>query len=379
MSHQRFRLVPAVRHAACALALLMCGASAAAAQTFVDARLLTPPTPGDKPLKPYQIPPFREELRALVEGLAQYAETRDPKFILIGREPLGLMETSAWETQLRSLLDKKYLDREPVPDDAAGGPFRRVLRDFDAVALDDANCPKPKPAADARPPTKAEEKKAEDRIKRIAAIRKLGTPVVSLDTCNLAAADLAKKGAHDRTLAIVGVGAPGAPKPLPKQRPPFENSDAVTTLGDARNAFWLRSPRAYGAKAEWLEAMAKSNADLLIVDAFYTADQPLTKADVKAMQYKFMGPRRLVLAEIDLTAARDDRYYWKREWRIGETPFLREALPNPADGVLTNYWLQEWKTILGAYFVGLMDLGFDGVLIGGLNAADRLEYELVLE
>ena len=117
----------------------------------------------------------------------------------------------------------------------------------------------------------------------------------------------------------------------------------------------------------------------MIVDAFYAADQALTKADVHAMQYKFMGPRRLVLAEINITTARDDRYYWKRDWRIGETPFLREALPNPADGVLANYWLPEWKTILGDYFVGLMDLGFDGVLIDGLSAADRLEYEYILE
>jgi len=47
--------------------------------------------------------------------------------------------------------------------------------------------------------------------------------------------------------------------------------------------------------------------------------------------------------------------------------------------VLVNYWLPEWKKILGDYFVGLMDLGFDGVLIDGLNAADRFEYELILE
>ncbi len=365
--------------AACALALILGCATPAAAQVFVDGRLLTPPTPGDKPLKAAQIPRLREELRVLVDGLGQYTESRNPNFLMIGREPLGLMHTSTWEIQLNSLLDKKYLDREPVPDDAPGGPFRRILKDFDAVALDDLNCPKPKPAPDAKPPTQAELKAAEDRAKRIAAIRKLGTPIVSLDTCALPAADLAQKGRRDHALSVLAVGTPDAPKILPKQRPPFENSEAIANLADVRNAFWLRSPRAYGAKADWLEAVAKSNADLLIVDAFFTADQPLTKADVHAMQYKFMGPRRLVLAEINLTTARDDRYYWKREWRIGETPFLREALPNPADGVLTNYWLPEWKTILGAYFVGLMDLGFDGVLIDGLNAADRFEYELILE
>ncbi len=371
----RFRPISA----ACALALVLGCATPAAAQVFVDGRLLAPPSPGAKPLKPVQIPRFRDELRALVDGLGQYVEGRNPNFLMIGREPLGLMQTSAWETQLNSLLDKTYLDREPVPDDAPGGPFRRILKNFDAVALDDVNCPKPKPAPDAKPPTQAELKKAEDRARRIAAIRKLGTPILSLDSCTLPANDLAQKGRHDHALSVLAVGTPDSPKILPKQRPPFENSDAVTTLRDARNAFWLRNPRAYAAKSDWVEATRKSNADLIVVDAFYAADQALTKAEVHAMQYKFMGPRRLVLAEINLTAARDDRYYWKREWRIGETPFLREALPNPADGVLANYWLPEWKKILGDYFVGLMDLGFDGVLIDGLNAADRFEYEYILE
>lgn len=371
----RFRPVSA----ACALALVLACATPACAQVRVDGRLLTPPAPGDKPLKAVQVPNFREELRALVEGLGQYVEGRNPNFLMIGREPLGLMHTSAWETQLFSLLDKTYLDREPVPDDAPGGPFRRILKDFDAIALDDVNCPKPKPAPDAKPPTQAELKAAEDRARRIAAIRKLGTPIVSLDACNLAASELAQKGRHDHALSVFKVGSVDAPKALPKQRPPYENSDEIASLADVRNAYWLPSARAYGAKAEWLEAATKSNADMLVVDAFYTADQSLTKADVHAMQYKFMGPRRLVIATINLTAARDDRYYWKRDWRIGETPFLREALPNPADGVLVNYWLPEWKNILGDYFVGLMDLGFDGVLIDGLNAADRLEYELILE
>ena len=203
----RFRPYPAARKAACALALLLGCTAPAAAQVFADGRLLTPPSPDAKPLKATEMPRFRDALRGLVEGLTQYAEARNPKFILIGREPLGLMETSSWEIQINSLLDKHYLDRDPVPDDAPGGPFRRILRDFEAVALDDVNCPKPKPAPDAKPPTKAEEKKAEGRTKRIAAIRRLGTPIVSLDTCALSPFDLARKGRRDHALSILGVGS----------------------------------------------------------------------------------------------------------------------------------------------------------------------------
>lgn len=359
--------------------VLVALAFAAPAAAQEDPRFLLPPAPDAKPPKAWEVPQFREELRKLVEGLAQYAEARDPKFVIVGRNPLGLMATSNWEIQRQSLVDPKAEDRDPIPDTAPGAPFRRILRDLDAVALDDLDCPKPKPQPDAPQPTPAQIKAEAAREAQIKAIRAAGTPILGLDRCALSHYELARKGRAAKVLSVAAIGAPDAPKRMPSERPPYENSDGVTVLADARNAYWLRSPRAYGSKADWLAAAMKSNADLLIVDAFYAADQPLTKADVTGLKYKFMGPRRLVLAEIDLTAARDDRYYWKREWRIGETPILREPLRDHSNGALANYWLKDWKDILGQYFVGLMDLGFDGVLLEGLEAADRLEYEVILE
>jgi len=326
------------------------------------------------------IPRFREELRLIVDGLAQYAESRNPRFLLVGRMPLGLMATSSWEQQRETLVDPTALDRDPVPDSAPGAPFRRILHDLDAVALDDANCPKPPPKPDAPKPTRAEEMKTQAFAQRIAAVRAAGTPVLSLDSC--AATDpfaAARRGAKAKTLSIAAIGTPDAPKRLVKGRPPFENSTNVDNLGDVKNGIWLRGPRAYPSKDDWVMALGESNADLVIVDAFYAADKPLTKEDVRGLKYKHLGARRLLLAEVDLTAARDDRYYWKRGWKVGDPAFLREPLPGMASGILVDYWMPEWKEILGAYFKGLMDLGFDGVLLEGLNAADRLEYEVFLE
>jgi hypothetical protein len=380
LPRSRFRLPCAALALAAALA-----AFPARAEVRVDGRIIQDawgvPHVGNKPPKTRDIPNFREELRLLVDGLAQYAETRDSRFILIGRMPLGLMATSDWERQREALLDPASLDRELIPDDAPGGPFRRVLRDFDAIAFDDVNCPVPPPKPDARRPTLAEERRAAQLITLTAAIHTSGKPVLSLDACSppISAFDLAKKSRGTKSLSVVAVGTPEAPKRLPTGRPPFENPANVDSLSGVRNAIWLRSPRAYAAKEDWLLAMGKSNADMVIVDAFYAADQPLSKAEVEAIKYKFMGARRLVLAEIDLTAARDDRFYWKREWKVGEPPFLREPQPGIPTGILVNYWDPAWKEILGLHFKGLMDLGFDGVLIDGLSAADRPEHEIILE
>jgi len=375
----RFRL-------SCATLLLAALAAAPAmAAVRVDGRVIRDSWGvvhiGNKPPKAVDIPNFREELRLLVDGLAQYAESRDPNFLLIGRMPLGLMATSDWERQREAILDPASLDREPVPDDAPGGPFRRILRDFDAIAFDDLNCPPPPPRPDARRSTRAEEQRAARNASLTEAIRASGAPVLSVDTCSppVSAFDLAKKGRAGKSLSVVAVGTPEAPKRLPAGRPPFENPANVDSLTGVKNALWLRSPRAYASKEEWLLAMGKTNADMVVVDAFYKADQPLTKAEVAALKYKFMGARRLVLAQIDLTAARDDRFYWKRDWKVGEPPFLREAQPGTPDGILVNYWDPAWKEILGVHFKGLMDLGFDGVLIEGLSAADRPEHEIILE
>jgi cysteinyl-tRNA synthetase, unknown class len=273
------------------------------------------------------------------------------------------------------------LDRDPVPDDAPGGPYRRILRDFSAIAFDNANCPTPPPKPDAPKPTLAAEKHAAKIESLTAAIRKSGLPVLGIDDCSppLSFSDLAKQGHSSKTLSLFSIGSPEAPKRLPGGRPPYENPANIETLSDVKNALWLRSPRAYSSKEEWLLAMGKSNADLIVVDAFFKADQPLNRAEVAALKYKFMGSRRLVLADINLSAARDDRFYWKREWRVGEPAFLREPQPGVPTGILVNYWDPAWKEILGIHFKGLIDLGFDGVLVEGMNAADRPEHEVFLE
>ncbi|MBN2751629.1 MAG: hypothetical protein JXQ84_02870, partial [Rhodospirillaceae bacterium] len=65
----------------------------AAAQVRVDNRTLPEPLKLKRIGKRealLAIPRFREELRQLLDGLAQYAESRDSHFVFIGRAPLGL-------------------------------------------------------------------------------------------------------------------------------------------------------------------------------------------------------------------------------------------------------------------------------------------------
>lgn len=326
-------------------------------------------------VKAAAIPVFREELRKIVDELAQYAETRDRRFLIIGRMPQGLMATSRWERWHAILADPAVQDRAAVPDDAPGGPLRRIVHDLAGVAIDDANCAKPavprvEPPSALPPPSPI--LMTPELVEKL---RGLGLTMMGLDSCGKESpAAVAARGRKAKILSIrVAEGR------IPADRPPQENARAVTGLAQAENGLAALAPGAYPTKEAWLAALRKSNADLLAVDAFFRADIPLTKADVAALRYKFNGPRRLLLTEIDLTRARDDRFYWKRDWQAGHPAFLRKAEGGKHPAIAVDFWDPAWKAIIGEYFKGVMDLGFDGVILSGLDAPDALEQETLLE
>lgn len=92
-----------------------------------------------------------------------------------------------------------------------------------------------------------------------------------------------------------------------------------------------------------------------------------------------MGARRLVFARLHLSEVRDTRWYWKRDWRPGEPEWLgREDLDVPGRFDVT-YWHPGWQALMGEAFLGLLQLGFDGVVLEGMEAyqshEDRVDFD----
>ncbi len=383
MSGRHFHFVFTVT-SVCALAVAICltTATPSDAQVRLNGHSLdATETATPKLVKASEATPFREELRKIIDGLGAYADSRDANFIMIGRNPLSLMVTSSWEQQRKALLDPDSLSHSPIPDDAPGGPMRRILNNFDVVALDNFNCAKPKPPKDAPPPTKAEQEQADFTKRLMQSIRDTGTPLIGLDACDHKQSifTVARTGSKQSATSIAVYGTPDKPRKLPTGRLPYENSRNVEAVTLAKNGLWLRNPRVYPNKADWVVAMQNNNADVLIVNPFFTSDQPLSKQDVHSLKYKFMGARRLLIADMNVGIAHDTAYYWQREWRVGAPGFLRQPDPQSVTGILVNYWDPDWKQILGTYFKGLMDLGFDGVMFSGLEAAEFPEAATILE
>ncbi len=311
-----------------------------------------------------QIPNYRDPMREIVLELATYARTRDPKFIITTRGGFDLL---AWSRREFELTEIKRDPLAKVPTDAimpVGVPIRLYVQQLNGIILNGQFC-------------------APLRVPRdeLASMAKLGLKILSVEHCK----DTDTAGSALQAAIQAGVVAHVDPDredafdKVPRNRPSPENPGNVEVLGAAKNMLVMLNSAAYPSREEWLSALQATNYDVLVTDAFYKGNQSLTKNEVHSLKFKEIGARRLVLARINVGYAEEERFYWKREWRIGQPSWIQAFGPAGPGEYTVEYWNPAWKAILGRYFAGVMDLGFDGVVLDGVEAYRRWEFRTPLD
>lgn len=316
----------------------------------------------DIPLQ--EIPNYRAFMREIIEDLALYAEKRDPTFIVVTRPGFDLLTWSRREFELAEIK------RDPlarIPQDAivqAGTPMRRYIQSIDGFILNGQFCaPLRVPGTD-----------LQDMLKQ-------GLKGMTIEHC---------KSPDQATAALQTAVKMGVVSHIdlddtddftrtPTRRPSPENPRNVQTLLGARNMVMLLDSRTYETREEWFAAMAATNYDVVVTDAFYKGNRPLTKDEVHHLKFKEMGARRLVLARMSVGYAEDERFYWQRDWQIGQPTWIQALGPDRPGQYVVEYWNPAWKAIIGRYFAGIMDLGFDGVVLDGVEAYRRWEFMTPLD
>lgn len=315
----------------------------------------------DIPLQ--SIPNYRDYMRTMVEDLSIYAHGRNPKFVMVTRPGFDLTTWSRREFD----LDEIKRDRLKVSPDSivpVGTPLRRYLQRIDGVLLNGQFCaPLRVPRAD------------------VAAMMKQGLKMLSVDHCDDASAASAGLQAAVRmgVVAHMDLDTDDVFDRVPTRRPVPENPANVETLADARNMLMMLDSKVYGSKEEWLAALTATNYDVIVTDAFYRGNQPLSKDAIHGLKFKQMGARRLVLARLSLGYAEDERYYWQRDWKIGAPSWIQGRAPGRPGSYVVEFWNPAWKAVIGKYFAGIMDLGFDGVVLDGVEAYRRWEFMTPLD
>lgn len=159
--------------------------------------------------------------------------------------------------------------------------------------------------------------------------------------------------------------------PAYSQSPWNVNPNSIVSLSNVRNFAVIRDSSGFGRQDEFALRMHDTNFDMVVVDVFH-GRIPLTKQAVETLRYKKLGAKRLVLARIDIGLADAFAHYWQDHWEPGKPDWLGEALPGQPDRYRVDFWRPEWQAIITgnpqSYVYGLIDLGFDGAVIDGLDA-----------
>ena len=340
----------------------------ARAAVMLNERVL--PDPGtvkkpnrDAPFTPLeQIPNHRQLMRDIVIALSGYAKQRNPRFMIIARNGLELLVKESREYQWETLRD---------PDGAAadkyakpGTVFRPYLKAIDGLLIDGpwyGAAAYGKPTADAR----------SKYVLGVGAVaRAEGRRLLTIDYCSdrIAVAAAEATAAKAGALGYVDRDGDKLLGRIPPSRPPHENPDIVLDLARARNYLPMLHSDGYGTRTDWVNALAATNYDMLMIDTFWREAESLSFEQMRQLRYKRLGSDRLVLGVLPLGVARDTRFYWKPEWKVGAPEFLVSPDPDDSAQTIVNFWDDKWKEIVGKYMQGIVDLGVDGVVLDQLDA-----------
>ena len=172
--------------------------------------------------------------------------------------------------------------------------------------------------------------------------------------------------ASQRELNII----PNYPKPIYG-----ENNGIITTLSEVKNFLYLINPENYSAKTDFINAVASTNYDLLIMDLFFQDGSEFTTAEIAQLKNKANGGKRVVVSYMSIGEAENYRYYWQSSWNSNEPPWMDGENPDWEGNFKVKYWEEGWKNIIygndSSYLKKIINAGFDGVY---LDIIDAFEY-----
>lgn len=160
-----------------------------------------------------------------------------------------------------------------------------------------------------------------------------------------------------------------------------ENSDDITSLAEAKNFLYLLDPSGFASKDDYLNQLAATNYDLIIMDLFYETPDgdvvELTTTDLALIADKANGGSRLLICYMSIGEAEDYRYYWDDDWSVGSPEWIEDENPNWEGNYKVRYWDDEWQAVIfgstGAYLDKIIAAGFDGVYLDIIDAFEYFE------
>ncbi len=151
---------------------------------------------------------------------------------------------------------------------------------------------------------------------------------------------------------------------------PQENSNDITTLADAMNYLYLINTENYVLKSGFINAIAATNFDVIIIDLFFS-DTALTADDINRLKIKANGGKRLVISYINIGAAENYRYYWEKDWELHHPEWIKKEYEGYSNEFWVEFWVEEWQKLIygndSSYIKKIIDAGFDGAYLDNVE------------
>jgi cysteinyl-tRNA synthetase, unknown class len=308
----------------------------------------TAPAPNDL----FQEVNYRNEMRQFVIGISTYARGIDQNFIII---PQNGQELCTTDGSADGTLETAYLD-------AIDGQGREELY-YGFDNNDDEATPS---------------EYTENWKPYLDRMHENGTTILVTDYCSSAlhvdqstmlneSSNFLSFAANARDLNLI----PNYPA-----LPTGYNNAAITSMEQANNFLYIINPDQYTNKNAFLNALARTNYDIIIMDAFFD-DQPFDPSDLEQIRYKSNGGQRLLIAYMSIGEAEDYRFYWDNEWTLTSPEWLGSNNPDWPGNYKVEYWNPNWQSIIygnqQSYTHQILEMGFDGAYLDIIDAFEYFE------
>lgn len=317
---------------------------------------------------------YRQKMRDNIIALANYAEAKNKKFLIIAHEGEELLHKSLWEYHLDgynearkkgiNAADPAFLanlkNHDPEREPLAGSKASQYVQKLDGIVINNRFC---------------QNRKLSPHIKE----SKL--KIISIDNCQT------EDDYDEAILNSVGLNylMYGFVKPqsafqnIVRQPIINENAQNIFGLNEAKNISFFIDDQQYSDKEKFLEDIRNSNYDVVVIEPFFKHKTPFTIEEIAGLKFKKNGTKRLIIAQMNVSEARDDDYYWNENWQLNNPQWLVRPSFVEKHAVITEYWHDDWKKIIGKYFKGIVNTGFDGAFLTGIENHTYFEKQTPLE
>ncbi len=156
-----------------------------------------------------------------------------------------------------------------------------------------------------------------------------------------------------------------------------QNNSDVMALGNVKNFLYLINPLAFSTRQEFVESLAATNYDLILMDYFFAENEAYSLQEIESLKTKANGGKRLVLSYLSIGEAEDYRYYWNAAWLENKPAWLAVENPDWPGNYKVFYWEKDWQDIIfgndESYLFKIIGRGFDGAYLDIIDAFEFYE------